>query len=201
MQDQSSVQTRTPLLPWRAGCRCWHPQEGRQRETGATSQSPGGLAVGSCPVPLLGGSGLRSRGTGALQKAECGSGTSPASSPMPRLGLKVRAGRGTPRPTAALTGPAPASQRGSGLTAPRLPHPPAREHMWHLALLGRGPVTTNSHHIPGLTAPPQPPRLLTPRLHQQVQPACVSAALLRGYVFTGRGWDTATQNLFFLNNN
>ena len=116
--------------------------------------------MGSCPVPLLGGSGLRSRGTGALQKAERGSGTSPASSPMPRLGLKVRAGRDTPRPTAALTGPAPASQRGSGLTAPRLPHPPAREHMWHLALLGRGTVTTNSHRIPGpdgsTAAPPTP---------------------------------------------
>lgn len=29
---------------------CWCAQEGCQRETGATSQSTGGLAVGSCPL-------------------------------------------------------------------------------------------------------------------------------------------------------
>lgn len=40
-----------------------------------------------------------------LQKAENIFSASPASSPMPHLGLKVRARRDTPRPTAALPGP------------------------------------------------------------------------------------------------
>lgn len=124
---------------------------------GPPPRAQAGWLWGAAPCPTPGRVRAEEPRDRPLRKAEPGS----SASPVPRPGLKVRSGQDTPRPTAALMGPAPASRRGSGLTALRLPHPPTQEHMWHLALLGRGPVTTNSHRVPGpdgsTAAPPPAP--------------------------------------------
>ena len=104
-QDQSSVQTQTPLLPWRAGYRGPAPRRGVSLRQGPPPEPRLAGCGEPPPDPLLGGSGMRSRGMEPLRKAENVFSASPASSPMPRPGLKVRAGWDTPRPTAALPGP------------------------------------------------------------------------------------------------
>lgn len=85
------------------------------------------------PVPLLGGVRAEEPRDRPLRKAEPW--LQRLTRAPPRAEGQVWTGHS--RPTAALMGPAPASRRGSGLTALRLPHPPAQEHM-ALGTAGQG---------------------------------------------------------------